>query len=38
LREDRTHEIQYDFVDENLNLKRAITIQDFDRDWRNWSR
>jgi hypothetical protein len=27
----------YDLLDENLNLKRAITIQDFERDWRNWS-
>jgi hypothetical protein len=27
----------YDFVDESLNLKRAITIQDFERDWKNWS-
>lgn len=27
----------YDFVDENMNLKRAITIQDFDRDFQNWS-
>jgi hypothetical protein len=27
----------YDFVDENFELKRAITIQDFDRDFQNWS-
>jgi hypothetical protein len=27
----------YDFVDENLEVKRAITIQDFDRDFQNWS-
>jgi hypothetical protein len=28
----------YDLLDENLNLKRAITIQDFHDDWQNWSR
>jgi hypothetical protein len=27
----------YDFVDENFELKRTITIQDFDRDFQNWS-
>jgi hypothetical protein len=27
----------YDFVDENFELKRAITIQDFERDFQNWS-
>ena len=27
----------YDFIDENLAVKRTITIQDFDRDFRNWS-
>jgi hypothetical protein len=28
----------YDLVDENLNLRRAITIQDFERDWQSWPR
>jgi quercetin dioxygenase-like cupin family protein len=28
----------YDLLDENLGLRRAITIQDFHEDWQNWSR
>jgi ChrR Cupin-like domain len=27
----------YDFVGEDLEVKRAISIQDFDHDFRNWS-
>jgi hypothetical protein len=27
----------YDFVNDDLSLRRAVTIQDFDRDFRNWS-
>jgi hypothetical protein len=27
----------YDFVDDNLELRRAITIQDFYEDFQNWS-
>jgi len=27
----------YDFVGDDLEIKRAISIQDFDRDFRNWS-
>jgi hypothetical protein len=27
----------YDFVGDDLEVKRAISIQDFDRDFRNWS-
>jgi hypothetical protein len=27
----------YDFVDENLEVKRTITVQDFERDFQNWS-
>ena len=26
----------YDFVDENGTVKRAISIQDFHRDWQDW--
>lgn len=28
----------YDLLDTDLNLTRAITIQDFARDWERWSR
>jgi hypothetical protein len=27
----------YDFVNDDLSLRRTITIQDFDRDFQNWS-
>jgi hypothetical protein len=27
----------YDFVNDDMSLRRVITIQDFDRDFRNWS-
>jgi hypothetical protein len=28
----------YDFVNDDMSLRREITIQDFDRDFRNWSK
>jgi hypothetical protein len=28
----------YDFVNDDRSLRRAITIQDFDRDFQNWSK
>jgi hypothetical protein len=28
----------YDFVNDDMSLRRAITIQDFDRDFQNWSK
>jgi hypothetical protein len=27
----------YDFVNDDMSLQRVITIQDFDRDFQNWS-
>ena len=27
----------YDFVNDDMSLRRVITIQDFDRDFQNWS-
>lgn len=31
-------DVVYEILDKDLNLKKAITVQDFDRDWKNWSR
>ena len=28
----------YDFVNDDMSLRRVITIQDFDRDFQNWSK
>jgi hypothetical protein len=28
----------YDFVNDDMSLRREITIQDFDRDFQNWSK
>ena len=28
----------YDFMNEDLSLRRAISIQDFRRDFENWSK
>jgi hypothetical protein len=28
----------YDFVNDDMSLRRKITIQDFDRDFQNWSK
>jgi hypothetical protein len=28
----------YDFVKDDMSLRRVITIQDFDRDFQNWSK
>ncbi|MSR13699.1 MAG: regulator [Gammaproteobacteria bacterium] len=29
-------DVIYELLDRNLNLKRAITVQDFDADWKKW--
>ena len=31
-------DVVYEILDKNLNLKKAITVQDFAEDWKNWSR
>jgi len=30
-------DVVYETLDENLNLLRSITVQDFARDWQRWS-
>src|SRR5262249_39564130 len=36
MRGDSDH--MYDFVNDDMSLRRAISIQDFDRDFQNWSK
>ena|SRR5213594_1402226 len=36
MRGDRDH--IYDFVNDDMSLRRVIMIQDFDRDFQNWSK
>lgn len=31
-------DVIYEILDEKLNLRRAVTVQDFDREWKNWER
>ncbi len=30
-------DVIYELLDKDLNLKRAITVQDFAEDWKNWN-
>ena len=30
-------DVIYEILDKDLNLKRAITVQDFAHDWQKWN-
>jgi hypothetical protein len=29
-------DVIYEILDEQLNLRRPVTVQDFEREWKNW--